>query len=229
MHDHDANAGLFSIAPWHTLSIFKDASVAIKQEHPLPISIENIALGVAAYEGFIRQLWDEFKRSPSKANARRFIKLVVDTTGGRWRDFMQDILAIDGLSEAQQTLLKTEIDKHINYLRTSLLPDLIKALENGRTDFENFDYRVIFLYAGALWSFGFLSTVSFDGLQPRDAADLFIFIGPDDENTCDGPRGCRQHVNKVYTASELLLGGIIPGSLRCLTSCRHITLPVASF
>lgn len=227
MHDH-SNAGLFSIAPWHTLSIFKDASLAIKQEHPLPVYVETIALGVAGYEGFIRQAWEDFKRNPSKVTARQFIKLVVDTTGGRWKDFMHSVLGIDGLSQSQQTLLQTEIDKHVGYLRTSLLPDLIKAIENGADDFDNFDYRVIFLYAGALWSFGFLATVSFDGLQPRDAADLFIFLGPDDKNTCDGPRGCRQHVNKTYTASELLVDLIIPGYMRCLTSCRHMTLPVAS-
>lgn len=229
MHSHDNNAGLFSIAPWHTLSIFKDASVALKQEHPLPVSVEVIALGVSEYEAFIRQLWEDFKLSPSKASAKQFIKLVVDTTGGRWSDFMRDILMIDGLSDLQQTLLKAEVGKHVKYLKTSLLPDLLKAFDNGQADFENFDYRVIFLYAGALWSFGFLSTVSFDGLEARDAADLFMFVGPNDENTCDGPKGCRQHVNQVYTVAQIIAGGIIPGYLRCLTSCRHISIPVASF
>lgn len=223
------NAGLFSIAPWHTITIFKDASAALKQEHPLPISVETIAMGVGAYETFIRELWTEFKRSPSKSNARRFIKLVIDTTGGRWSDFMRDVLGIEGLPDVHAALLKDEVDKHVNYLRTSLLPDLLKALDSGQTDFENLDYRVIFLYAGALWSFGFLSTVTFDGVEARDAADLFIFTGPNDDNTCDGPRGCRQHVSQVYTVAQILASSIVPGTLRCLTSCRHIVLPVASF
>lgn len=195
----------------------------------MPISVEAIALGVAGYEAFIRELWVEFKRNPSKSSARRFVKLVVDTTGGRWSDFMRDVLGIDGLPETHAALLKDEVGKHVTYLRTSLLPDLLKALDNGQTDFDNLDYRVIFLYAGALWSFGFLSTVTFDGIEARDAADLFIFAGPNDDNTCDGPRGCRQHVNQVYTVAQILTGGVIPGALRCLTSCRHIVVPVASF
>lgn len=221
---------LFSLAPWDTLQIFNQMALRLKQEYPLPAYTTRIATGTADYEQYIRKLWNEFKLEPTQQNAENFINALVEYSTMYWKDYMANVLGVDvnKLSAAQLEKLQEELDKHHYYLRNSLLPDLIKAIAAGTDNFNNFDYRVIFLYSGALWSFGFLSTIAFDGLQPRDAADMFIFLGPDDENTCTGERGCKQHVGKIYTVAEILVDRLWPGSFRCLTSCRHILIPVAS-
>lgn len=221
---------LFNLAPWDTLQIFNQMAVRLKQEYPLPAYTTKIATGTSSYEQYIREQWEAFKLDPTQENASKFIEILIAYSTGYWKDYMADVLGVDvhRLSDAQLDQLQEELDKHHHYLRNSLLPDLVKAIASGTDNFNNFDYRVIFLYAGALWSFGFLSTISFDGLQPRDAADMFIFLGPDDENTCTGERGCKQHVNKLYTVAEIIYDSIIPGRLRCLTSCRHILIPVVS-
>jgi hypothetical protein len=221
---------LFAGKPWDTLIIFKELSEQLKQKYPLPAYTTRIATATSEYENFIRVRWEEFKLNPTEANAEKFIKAVIKYVQDNWQLYMADILGVDSndLTQAQLDMLKSKVDEHIGYLSTSLLPDLIKAVRDGLDDFSKFDYRAIFLYAGALWSFGFLASVTFDGLQPRDAGDLFIFLGPDDENTCTGPRGCKQHVGKTYILAEIISGIIIPGYFRCLTSCRHILIPIVS-
>lgn len=216
--------------PWNSLIVFKELSRQLKQKHPLPDYTTKIAEGTADYEAYIRIEWQHFKENPTIENAQNFISALINYVENHWQEYMADVLGIDSddLSLAQLDLLKTEADKHIQYMKTSLLPDLLHAIKIGLSNFNEFDYRVIFLYAGALWSFGFLATIMFDGLQPRDAGDIFLFLGPDDDATCTGDRGCKQHVNKAYTVAEILVDDIIPGRLKCLTSCRHILIPVVS-
>lgn len=221
---------MLDLPPWSTLLIFKELSQQLKEDYPLPTYTTKIAVGTASYEEVIRTLWEDFKHNPTAANAKKFIAALVDYSSDYWMDYLADVLDVDvdRLTKAQLDHLHKAVEEHQGYLQNSLLPDLLKAIAAGVGDFDSFDYRVIFLYAGALWSFGFLSTIMFDGLQPRDAGDLFIFLGPNDENTCEGERGCKQHVNKTYTVAEILLDDLIPGHFRCLTSCRHILIPVAS-
>lgn len=218
---------IFSLPPWDTLIIFKQLSLQFKDD-PLPDYVNYIAAGTSAYEEAIRQRWLEFKRDPTKENAKKYVDSLVEFSRTHWRDYMMDVLGVEDLTPAHEAALEEALNEHHEYLLHSLLPDLIKAIEAGATDFNNFDYRAIFLYAGALWSFGFLATIMFDGLQPRDAADIFLFVGPNDENTCEGERGCKQYVGKAYTVAEILVDQIIPGRLRCRTSCRHILIPVVS-
>lgn len=221
---------LFALPPWDTLQIFNQLSIRLKQEHPLPQYTAAIASGTSNYEQYIREQWELFKLDPTPENANKFIESIVAYSTLYWKDYMADVLGVDvdRLSNAQLDKLQEELDIHHGYLRDSLYPDLLKAIASGTDSFNNFDYRVIFLYAGALWSFGFLSTIMFDGLELRDGADMFLFLGPDDENTCTGERGCKQHVNNAYTVVEILAQTIIPGYLRCGKSCRHILIPVVS-
>lgn len=221
---------LFKQAPWTTLQIMEELSQQLKENNPLPGYVSRIAAGTSGYEDVLRAEWEKFKKEPTEDNAKAFIAFMLDFTNDYWRSYLADVLGVtpEQLTPQQLQLYNESLAEHQDYLQTSLLPDIIKAIKAGVTDFNNFDYRVIFLYAGALWSLGFLATVMFDGLQIRDLADFFIFLGPNDENTCEGERGCKQHVGKVYTVAEILAKQIIPGRLRCLTSCRHILIPVVS-
>lgn len=218
------------LPPWSTLLIFKGLSQQLKEDYPLPDYVTRIAAGTSSYEEVIRELWERFKQEPTLANARKFIADLIKYSATYWLDYLADVLNInpDNLSDAQIEHLKNALEEHHGFLQNSLLPDLIKAIGDGIANFSNMDYRVIFLYAGAIWSFGFLSTILFDGLQPRDAGDIFLFLGPNDENTCEGERGCKQYVGKAYTVAEIVMDDIIPGHLRCRTSCRHILIPVVS-
>lgn len=221
---------LFSQAPWTTLQLFEQLAQQLKEDNPLPPYVSAIAAGTSTYEDVIRTEWEKFKKDPTEDNARALIAFLMDFTNDYWRSYMADVLGIspEQLTPRQIQEYNSSLAEHQDYLKESLLPDLIKAIKAGVTDFSNFDYRVIFLYAGALWSFGFLASVLFDGTDLRDLADFFMFVGPNDDATCEGERGCKQHVNKVYTVAEILARHIIPGKLRCLTSCRHILIPIAS-
>lgn len=214
--------------PWKLALSLKDVSLTLKQELPLPDYVVRLSTGVNEYEKQLKKLWDNFKRSPTEANARKLIEFMKKHSDKIWFETTLEVLGIDELSEVQQKMLEEQLEEHHSYMEASLLPDLIKAIQNGNEDFSIFDYRVIFLYAGALWSWGFLATVTFDGLDLRDLADLFMFVGPRDQGTCTGPRGCAQHVNNVYTVLEILEKQIIPGYLKCMKSCRHMLIPVLS-
>lgn len=212
------------------MQLFEQLSQQLKQESPIPDYVSTIAAGTSGYEEVIRQEWEKFKKDPTEEHAKAFIAFLTAFTTDYWRNYLADVLGLtpEQLSPEQLLMYNDQLAEHHDYLANRLLPDIIKAIKDGAKDFSNFDYRVIFLYAGALWSLGFLATVTFDGIQARDLADIFMFIGPDDANTCDGERGCRKHVGKAYTVAEILAGDIIPGHLRCLTSCRHILIPVIS-
>jgi len=223
-----AERQLFSIAPWRTIEIFHKASITIKQDIPLPDYAVKIAQHTTAYEQFIRDLWETFKADPTESNAREFINAIAVASDDIWAKFVVDILDVRLLSAAQQDLLESKVAEHREYLFFSLLPDLIKAIRQGNLDFSALDHRVIFMYAGALWSLGMIVTVSFDGNDVRDFGDVFAFAGPNDEASCTGPRGCATYANKQFTVAEILLDDIIPGHMRCLTNCRHMLLPTFS-
>lgn len=214
--------------PWKELLTFKEVCLTLKEPLPLPDYAVRLAGGVAKYEEKLRELWAAFKKNPNENNARALAEFMKQNSSKIWYQTTLDILGIDQLTDAQEELLRENLEEHHSFIEGSLLPDLAKAISAGYEDFSMFDYRVIFLYAGALWSWGFLATIAFDGLELRDLADLFMFVGPRDEGTCIGPRGCSQHVGKIYTVLELLEKRIIPGKLACLTSCRHMLIPVAS-
>lgn len=214
--------------PWLQVLAFKEAALILKEELPLPDYVVRLSTGVANYETVLRSLWEDFKQNPTKSNARALANFMKENSDKIWLETTLDILGIDQLSDQQESILRQELDRHHSFIEGSLYPDIIKGIEEQVKDFSNMDYRVIFLYAGALWSFGFLATVMFDGLDLRDLGDLFMFVGPNDEGTCQGPRGCKQHVGKIYTVLEILEKMIIPGYLSCLTSCRHMLIPIAS-
>lgn len=216
------------LQPWKLVLALKESALTLKEELPLPDYVVRLSTGVTKYEETLRKLWEKFKQNPSESNANNLSRFMKENSDKIWLETTLDVLGIDELSEEQETLLREKLEEHHSYIDGSLYPDLIKAIVDGREDFSNFDYRVIFLYAGALWSFGFLATVIFDGLEVRDLMDLFIFVGPKDEGTCRGEKGCFQHVGKVYTVLEILEKQIVPGYLKCLTSCRHMLIPIAS-
>lgn len=226
----DFNPNIFSIQPWRTIDLFNELATRLKQDNELPGYVTSIARFTTTYEDRIRELWEHFKQQPTQKNARLLVDALKDVSGDMWPKLMAEILGItpDQLTDEQIKLLGTELEKHQGFYEESLLPDLIKGIKGKKDSFDSFDYRVIFLYAGGLWSFGMLATVMFDGLNVRDLADIFAFVGPNDENTCIGPRGCKQHANQIYTVLQILEDDIIPGHLRCLTSCRHMLIPALS-
>jgi hypothetical protein len=226
---HDVRAALFSISPWRTVEVMEHMAVALKQDAPTDPVNRRIAAATSRYEDAITELWEEFKMHPSEENAKVFADKLRDLGIELWPEAMIDILGIDDeLTPDMRQVLDEQLTEHHGFIFESLLPDIVKELREGREAFNNFDFRVIFMYAGALWMFGSLATVMFDGLDMRDLADVFLFAGPNDENTCTGPDGCEQHVGKLYTVAQILAQNIIPGRFRCLTSCRHMLIPVAS-
>lgn len=216
------------MSPWLAIRLLFGLSKKYKEDPELPAYALVIAQYTSEYEEVIRELWEKFKKNPSVENAEKFAKALAELVDTEWEKLFTDILNLDKLSEEQKQYLDDQINNHKGFIDSSLLPDMLKEIDKGSKAFNNLDYRVIFLYSGALWSFGFLSTIMWDGLELRDAADLFMFIGPKDESTCMGDNGCEQHVNKIYTVAEILLRGIIPGQLKCLTNCRHMLIPITS-
>lgn len=219
---------LFKIQPWKTIEVFKQLSEQLKATVPISETNLKITQYTTIYEDKLRELWEAFKKDPAKQKARELADFMKEHSAEIWAASALSILGLSQLTPQQQDLLDRQIAEHHDYIENSLLPDLLKAIAKGVTDFSNFDYRVIFLYAGALWAFGSLISVTFDGVNLRDAADLFLFAGPNDENTCEGERGCKQFANNIYTVAEILARQIIPGRLRCGTSCRHMLIPIAS-
>lgn len=219
---------MFSLAPWRSIDIFLSMSNRLKEQSPIPDYAIKIAQHTSSYEDFIRKLWEQFKQDPTKENAINFIEAVVTASDEVWEEFYLDVLNVEELTAKQQDLLNQEVAKHKSFLQESLLPDIVKSIDQGVRNFDSLDYRVVFLYSGALWSTGFLATVMFDGLDSRDLGDLFVFLGPNDEDTCTGDRGCANYANKLFTVAQILAEDIIPGHMKCLTNCRHMLLPVAS-
>ncbi len=216
---------VFKHPPWYFTAFYIKLCEELEdKDEPLPSSIRAIVGGTGVYEGRIRELWHAFRRNPTEVSAAEFIEAVKEVAEELWPEVMQQVLDIAELTGVQDDMLQEELTKHKGYLDHHLFPDIIK----GMTNLDGLEYRAIFLYAGALWSFGMLATVLFDGVNVRDFADLFIFIGPADEATCVGPGGCLQHVNQIYTVAQILAEDLIPGHFICMMACRHILLPIAS-
>lgn len=218
----------FKTSPWQAIRLYRLAGIQLKQEGGLPDSIAALADGTTGYEAEIRTAWDAYKLDPTPKKAEEFIDYLMVISGVMWPEVMAAVLgiAVDELTVDQQQVLQDALDEHHAYMRESLLPDITRYQQLGKLD--SLDYRTIVLYAGALWQFGNLATVMFDGTKLRDLADLFMFAGPNDSETCTGERGCQSHANRVYTVAQILTEEIIPGRMRCLTNCRHFLLPLAS-
>ena len=219
---------LFSVAPWHAVTAFKQLAYGLKADFPIPQAVDKITAHTSNYEKFIKSLWEQAKADPTESNINDFIGAMATASDEVWAAMFLDVLAIEELAEIHKAQIAKEVAQNRYYLQNSLLPDLLKELGKGSDAFNKFDYRVIFMYSGALWSSGMLATVMFDGLEFRDLADLFLFSGPNDKRTCGGDRGCDQHVGKIYTVAQILAQDIIPGRLACYTNCRHMLIPIAS-
>lgn len=191
----------------------------------IPASITMLSLGTASYEERIRELWQYLKSDPkAEGNADQFVEKLLASSEELWPVVIADVLGIPELSEDQKIFVSSVLGEHHNYVRNSLYPDIVKYITNN-TSLEGLDYRVVFLYAGALWSAGNLATVMFDGASVRDLTDVFLFYGPNDNSNCED---CKRLVNNIYTVAEILSKQLIPGKLSCLTSCRHMLIPLGS-
>lgn len=164
----------------------------------------------------------------------QFIADLKDLAQQRWEPAVLAILGIDALTDEQALRLDQMLQENIGFMDNSLGPAIALAVQEDRTGEKPplaerllaLDHRVAAMYAGALWSAGSLMFALFDGVQARDMLSLFMFVGPNDEHTCTGPRGCQQYANRVFTLAQILADEIIPGHLRCLTNCRHLLLPL---
>lgn len=207
-----------------------------KQDAPvIPDGIGAMARHVTDYEGEIRNVWAEAKEDIVRRGepaVEDFIERLVELAYEKWEPAVLDILGLDILTPSQERIFLDELETHIAYMRDSLGPELLRRLQEDYDDrslmerLVALDHRIIAMYAGALWSAGSLLFAMFDGIQARDMAALFMFAGPDDENTCRGPRGCHQYANRIFPLAQILAEKIIPGQLQCLTNCRHILLPI---
>lgn len=226
------NSGVTS--PWVLLDVFRWAATKLKQEAPVPKYVGAIADATSEYERQVRILWEAFKRAPTAANARRLADAMKRVSEEYWPEAAADILGLDieDMTSRQRRVVDEAIEEHSDFIDSSLLPDLLRVFSEGGLlepdQFNVFDHRILLMYPGALWSLGFLLTVTFDGTSLRDLADVFVFIGPHDELTCTGERGCAQFKNKPYTVAQIIAEQIIPGRLQCLTNCRDMLIPIAS-
>ncbi len=223
------NDELFRLAPWTTLEIFEALAISLKQDIDMPDYILQIASGTSEYEKRIRELWEEFKKNPTEANAKKLAEEMKKSSSEIWPEVIAVILGLVlfDLTDEQREFIDRSLEEHHQYIDKSLLPDILDMLHKG-LDLSKLDHRVVFMYAGALWSVSYFASILYDGISLRNLADLFIFLGPNDEETCAGPRGCKQYANKIYTVAQILAQNIIPGQLRCLTNCRHMLFPIAS-
>lgn len=204
-------------------------------EVEIPLGIFALSASVTAYEDAIRALWESAKPSIVRRGepaVREFIDRMVRLAQEWWPEALLDILGVEEMTPEQELMADQQMEENIAFMRGSLGPAIAARL---REDFDSrslierlaaLDHRVIAMYAGALWAAGSLMFATFDGLQARDMAALFMFIGPDDEATCRGPRGCHQYANGIFPLVQILAERIIPGQLQCLTNCRHFLLPV---
>ena len=219
---------LFSLPPWQSIGILEEIRLKLKQDAPLPDSVVKIATYTAAYEAFIRDLWDKVKQDPTRQNILDFIDVMVTASDEVWEEFYLDLLDLEELLPIHRAQFNKDLEQHKWYLQNSLLPDLLKEVGKGSDAFNSLDHRVIFMYAGAMWAAGNIATVLFDGLEFRDLADIFLFSGPNDSETCTGDRGCDQYAGKLLTVAQIIAGDIIPGHLQCYTNCRHVLIPILS-
>lgn len=217
------------VVPWWVKGL---SEIAGKEgEIKLPPQQKKLSERTLQYEEKLRRVWEEHKPAllEGSVDADTVVKRLAEVAEGDWFESVADILGVpvESLTMDQRNLIQDELARNQDYLFDSLKPDLLRALTEKKP-LEPFDYRVSVLYAGALWALGSLATVMFDGLSWRDLGDMFLFFGPLDERTCTGPRGCAQHVGKVYTVLQILTQDIIPGHLQCLHNCRHFLIPIAS-
>ena len=220
---------------WHAFVLLDWAQGKLKQEDDdVPQYVGVTASVTAEYEQVLRTLWEEFKKQPTRANARRLATQIKQVSEDFWPEAVARILGVGvaDLTEEHLRILDREIRAHHDFVANSLLPDIMRVFDEGglldASSFTLLDHRVIFMYAGALWSLGFLVSVTFDGVNVRDLGDIFVMIGPDDEATCKGPRGCHNFVNRPLTVAQILAERLWPGNFQCLTNCRHIMIPIAS-
>lgn len=217
------------VKPWYVPQL-----LALKQapELLIPEQQRKVALYTADYEQSIRELWEASKPKLTTGimTPEEFADEMEALANDVWPEAIADILGIDveDLTDKQREMIDEAVSSNSSFLHDSLAPDIARAIEAGASDISSFDFRTIFMYAGALWSLGSLATVMFDGISIRDLTDLFIFFGPNDEATCTGERGCAQFANGVYTVAQILAEDIIPGHLACYHNCRHFILPIAS-
>ena len=224
---------LSRLMPWHCIQVVKETREEMEKKalDDLPEYITAIADGTLGYEMAIRSAWEPFKKHPSVTTAGGFIETLKKESSDRYKDVLLAVLDLEELYPVHVEFLEEYIQEHHRFLEEKLQPDIMTAMSVGKPVDVNarlnaLDYRVILMYAGALWAFGMLSIVTFDGIQARDLLALFMFAGPNDDRTCTGPRGCEQHVGKVYTVAQILMEDIIPGHMKCGGNCRHMLLPI---
>ena len=139
--------------PWRTAQIYRHSALILKEEEPWPDYVNVIIDYVSKYEDIIRDLWEKFKQNPVIDKALELAKLIKEVAGELWMSMFLEVLNIDWMPYRHQKFYEDETNKHYGFIDGSLLPDIVRGIEKGVTDFSNMDYRTIILYSGALWSF----------------------------------------------------------------------------
>jgi len=194
----------------------------------------KLSEATSRYERDIARRWEQAKREAEdddRGAIAAFIAWFVTQARRRWERALLNMLGIEEFTPEQLEVFEAALAEHIRYIQDSLEPAIVAQMEldDDRSLAEKLlalDHRVTAMYAGALWAAGSLMFAMFDGAQPRDMVALFMFAGPNDANTCTGPRGCDQYANHIFPLAQILAEDIIPGHLECLTNCRHMLLPI---
>ncbi len=226
------------LATWRSLALLNELDTLFrpKQAEPVvPRGLEELSWRVVAYEDAIRRRWDEAKEDIAHRGdvaVQDFIDWMVQNAHLSWEPAILAMFEVEAMTPEIEARFREEFDQHLAYMRDSLQPDILTRVreeDEERSLLERLaalDHRVVAMYAGALWSAGSLLFAVFDGVQARDLAALFMFIGPNDEATCTGDRGCDQYANRIFPLAQILAEEIIPGRMTCITNCRHYLLPI---
>lgn len=220
---------LTSLMPWRSIGLL----YGLKQDVALPDYVQDLARRTIKYEEALRQIWQEFKGDPSIISVDAFIENMMDVSRDMWPFVILEVLGIAKLTAEQEAFIEEKLAEHQGYMQNSLQPGIMASLgtyasapeEDKPGWFDRLDYRVIFLYAGALWAVGNLINIYYEGEHRRNLKEFYYFMGPNDAEICVGPRGCKTFTGKKFTVERIITENIFPGQMRCLTSCRHILVP----
>jgi len=59
--------------PWHTLDVYSELALQLKEEDDLPDFIKNIVKNVSAYEKRIKAAWEDLKKEPTLSRLKNLL------------------------------------------------------------------------------------------------------------------------------------------------------------
>jgi hypothetical protein len=141
-----------------------------KQTEPdIPPQYLKLSEATRRYERDIERRWGKAKEDAEddgEAAIAAFVAWFVAQARERWERELLDMLGIEEFTPEQRDIFETELATHVDYIQSSLEPDLRRMLSvvDERSMVEKlaaFDHRIIAMYAGSLWAAGSLLFATF--------------------------------------------------------------------